>query len=105
LLENEALAADATTRGGGLQNALLKVLAGMLGVTFEQLKQRDVARRKRRTQVVVSVSSALTMLFAVLTGFAYRERNRALQARFEAQSLSPYLTLPLQACVAREPTV
>jgi WD40 repeat protein len=43
----EPLAADARAAGDGRAGALLKLIAGMLGIGFDELRQRHRARRRR----------------------------------------------------------
>ena len=44
----DRIAADAREGRDGKPNALLKVIAGMIGVGFDDLKQREAARLHRR---------------------------------------------------------
>lgn len=80
----EPIAADARDTGDGRENALLKVLAGLLGVNFNDLKQREVIearRRARRAQAIASGMAALAVA-AVLGGvFAYFQKIEAEEAR------------------------
>lgn len=61
----EPIAADLRPEpfGDGRRNALLKTLAGILGVAFDSLKQRDRLRRRRQM-------AAVSMLGAVVLGVA-----------------------------------
>jgi hypothetical protein len=46
---SEPIAADVRPHKDGKQDALLKLIAGMLDVGFDDLKQREVHRRQRRS--------------------------------------------------------
>ncbi len=47
-IPTEPLAADARKEGDGRNVARLKLIAGLLGVGFDELRQRDLHRRHRR---------------------------------------------------------
>jgi len=81
LREHEPIAADARPTGDGRTNAKLKLLAGMLGVSFDALRQRDNQRRIRRLQLIVVVTLTLMIGFAVLTWYANQQRKNAETAR------------------------
>ncbi|HEX8898030.1 MAG TPA: hypothetical protein VF751_04990, partial [Chthoniobacterales bacterium] len=61
---NEPIAADARAGKDGKANALLKLLAGMLSVGFDQLHQRDRQRavRRRIRWSLAGVAAAITIL-------------------------------------------
>jgi tetratricopeptide (TPR) repeat protein len=80
LFENgghEPLAADIRPGADGKALARLKLLAGVLGVPFDDLRQREQARRTRRLAVA---SGLLSVGFVVMSGLA----GAALLARQEA---------------------
>lgn len=80
LRQFEPIAADARPEGDGKTNAKLKLLAGMLGVNFDALKQRD-KRRQRRQMLLTGVAVGLAMLvMATLIGFAVRQSRNAISA-------------------------
>lgn len=86
----EPIAADARKGKDGRANARLKLLAGMFGVNFSDLKQRDVERAQRRTQVILSAVMILFAVFVVLGIQLYFEKNKAEQARIEAERQKEY---------------
>ena len=47
-IRTEPIAADAREGKDGKRNSLLKLVAGLLAVGFDDIKQRDAARRKKR---------------------------------------------------------
>ncbi|MGK0172865.1 MAG: hypothetical protein ACI9W2_004607, partial [Gammaproteobacteria bacterium] len=73
----EPIAADGRPHGDGKQNAKLKLIAGMLGVGFDALKQREQQRRQRR-MAIITVSAVVGMLVAIgLATSAVLARNEA----------------------------
>jgi len=79
--EGEPLAADARPGQDGKQGAKLKLLAGLLGVPYDELRQREAARRQRRLAIIAGGSS---VGFAVTTGLAIAAviaRSQAEEAR------------------------
>ncbi len=79
--ETEPLAADARPGQDGKHGAKLKLLAGMLGVPFDELRQREAARRQRRLAIIAAAS---TVGFVLTTGLAIAAviaRQQAEEAR------------------------
>jgi hypothetical protein len=62
----EPIAADLRPHADGRANAKLKVLAGLLGVGFDELKQRELQRRRRR-RLVLTVQGAAALLAVLAT--------------------------------------
>lgn len=81
----EPIAADARETKDGRENAKLKLLAGLLGLNFDDLKRREQERRIRRLRVVVAITLALISLFAVLSVFALSQKRRAQLALDETR--------------------
>jgi eukaryotic-like serine/threonine-protein kinase len=81
LRTTEPIAADARSHADGRNNAKLKLLAGMLGVSFDALKDRDADLRMRRLRSALLAASALVLLFAFLAGLAWWQRRVAIQQR------------------------
>jgi hypothetical protein len=63
----EPIAADAREGKDGKANALLKLVAGLLGVGFDDLKQRETARLQKRMAVITGLSLALVGLVVGLS--------------------------------------
>jgi len=84
----EPIAADARPGGDGKTNAKLKLLAGMLGVSFDALKQRDTHRRIRRRQLTAATALALTIGFAALAWYGKTQRESAQQERSTTTALT-----------------
>lgn len=58
--------ADLTDAADGKRNAKLRLISGMLGVSFSALEQRDVRRRRQQTWLWGSVVAAVTLVVAGL---------------------------------------
>jgi hypothetical protein len=71
------LAADARPEGDGTQDAVLKIVAGILDLDFNVLRRRDVRRRIRRASLVAVFSVALAAVLAVFSLLAVQARNKA----------------------------
>jgi WD40 repeat protein len=77
----EPIAADARKHADGKGNAKLKLLAGMLGVRFDMLKQRDAVRRRKQFTLAASVGGAVVAVVVGLAGFALSQRGAARSER------------------------
>jgi WD40 repeat protein len=82
----EPLAADARPTGDGRRHAFLKLLAGILDVPFDALRQRDEERRRRRLTIISTASVALMLVFAGIALYANLQRNEAERRRHIADS-------------------
>ncbi len=87
----EPICADARPQGDGKPNALLKLVAGLLNVGFDALKQRDAEAARRRIIVRTSIgvlSAALVVgggtWLAVTQRIAAEDRSSALARLAEA---------------------
>jgi WD40 repeat protein len=85
-LRSEPIAADAREGKDGRNNAKLKLLAGLLGVNYDDLKQRDNERRLRRLRITVALSLALVSGFAAVSVYALRQKHFAEQQQVRAES-------------------
>lgn len=83
--KTEPIAADVRRGKDGRQNARLKILAGMFGVNFSDLKQRDHERERRRMHYILAGVSILFMVFCVLFVFLYLAKENAVEARRMAE--------------------
>lgn len=81
----EPIAADARAHGDGKANAKLKLIAGMLGVGFDSLKQRDAQRRHRRMMAITAAASVGMVVTTGLAGYALVQRNEAEAQRERAE--------------------
>ncbi len=74
----ELIAADARAHADGRRDALLKLLAGMLGLGFDDLRQRE--RRRRLWQGLRNVAALAALMIAVVGAWGAFERYRREQA-------------------------
>jgi WD domain, G-beta repeat len=84
----EPIAADARESGDGKNNAKLKLLAGLLGVNYDDLKRRDQDRRLRHARKIGAAALVLVLIFAALAValfFKEREAERARTAAVQAE--------------------
>lgn len=81
----EPIAADARAHGDGKQNAMLKLIAGILGVGFDQLKQREAQRRHRRLMAITAAASVGMVITSGLAGYAIIQRDEAEAQRERAE--------------------
>ena len=85
----EPLAADAREHGDGKRNALLKVVAALLGVGFDSLKHRDQERRMRQMAIAGTVLLSAVVVLSGLSYYAFQQRNAAQrEARAARAALS-----------------
>jgi len=91
LRELEPIAADARPTADGRTNAKLKLLAGMLGVSFDALKQRDAQRQVRRLQQILGAALVVAAGFAALAWYATQQRDKAVSARHQAEEVLEFL--------------
>ena len=79
------MAADARKQADGFTIAFLKLAAGILGVPFDRLRQRDLRRRQQRMVLGLLASTALSITLAVMAWRATVARNEAREARAQAE--------------------
>lgn len=77
----EPLAADVRPVGDGRHNAKLKLLAGILGVDFNALRQREHERQRRRLLAWLSISGAVSLAMGSLAAIAFYQRLQAQEQR------------------------
>jgi tetratricopeptide (TPR) repeat protein len=87
----EPVAADARLGGDGRYPARLKLVAGMLGIGLDDLRQRDMRRRHRRMVIVTAASVAGMALTLMLAWAASVARNDAERHREQADDLIGFM--------------
>lgn len=89
--EREPLAADARKAGDGRDRAFLKLVAGLLGVGFDDLAQREAQQRHKR-MAIITAASLLGMAIAVgLAVTAYIARNDAERRQAQAEDILGFM--------------
>ncbi len=93
----EPIAADVRSDKDGKGNALLKLVAGILGVDYDNLKQRDKRRRmhQRVKMVILAAAVIASVGFLLYTEFQARVTERYVeQGRKEWLAGNPLRALP-----------
>jgi tetratricopeptide (TPR) repeat protein len=81
----EPIAADARPGKDGKGNAKLKLVAGMLDVGFDALKQRELQRRIRRLSAIAALAVVVMAITTTLAIAALISRHAAEVARADAE--------------------
>lgn len=81
----EVVAADARPHGDGPKLAFVRLVAGLLGVGFDELRQRELLRRNRRLTFLAIGSAAGMAITLGLAAAAWRARNEAVLAQNDAR--------------------
>lgn len=92
----EPLAADFRREGDGARLALLKLVAGVLGVRLDELVQRDAQRRLRGVMAVTGAAVAGAVAMSGLTTYALVARAEAQRQRAEAEALVEFMLTDLR---------
>lgn len=87
----EPLAADARTTADGRERAFIKLVAGLLGVGYDQLAQREAHRKQRRLMQVAVASLAGMTLALGLAATAYVARNDAQRRQAQAEDILGFM--------------
>ena len=88
---SEPLAADARPLGDGRKTARLKLIAGLLGVGFDELCQRDLQRRHRRMLGITAGSFVTALLTLSLAIMAFMANAEAERRRLQAEDLVGFM--------------
>jgi hypothetical protein len=83
---SEPIAADIRPGKDSRSDAKLKLVAGMLGVGLDDLKQRETQRRNRRLAMLAAASVAGMAMTSVLATAAWVARNDAQRQRVRAEA-------------------
>ncbi len=82
----EPIAADARTGKDGKSRAKLKVIAGVLGLGYDALAQRERQRRNRRLFVIACAAMAGMVITSGLAVYALFQRNSAQRQTVRAEA-------------------
>ncbi|MBL4836002.1 MAG: TIR domain-containing protein [Kordiimonadaceae bacterium] len=92
----EPSAADMRKGKDGKKRAILKLVAGILGVGLDQLIERDMRRRQQRVMAITAGSLVGMLVMAVLTFDAMRARETAERSRNETEDLVEFMLTDLR---------
>jgi hypothetical protein len=87
----EPLAADARPEGDGRDRAFLRLVAGLLGVSYDDLAQREAQRRQRRLVAIAAASLAMTTGALGLAAAAWVARNDAERRQAQAEDILGFM--------------
>ena len=87
----EPIAADAREGKDGKANAKLKLIAGLLDVGFDALKQRELQRRNRRLAIVTAAALVVMAITTMLAITAVMARNDAERRQKQAEDLVGFM--------------
>jgi tetratricopeptide (TPR) repeat protein len=87
----EPIAADAREGKDGKANAKLKLIAGLLDVGFDTLKQRELQRRNRRMAIVTAAALVIMAITTTLAITAVIARNDAERRQKQAEDLVNFM--------------
>jgi eukaryotic-like serine/threonine-protein kinase len=87
----EPIAADAREGKDGRANAKLKLIAGMLDVGFDALKQRELQRRNRRMAAVTAAALIVMAITTTLAITAVIARHDAERRQKQAEDLVGFM--------------
>ena len=88
---HEPLAADATPKGDGKRNAMLKVAAGLLGVGVDDLKRRDAQRQARFWSYIAMGTTFIATLTIGLAIYAFNAKKESEMRRLQAEGLIGFM--------------
>ena len=81
---DEPGAADLRESGDGEKNALLKIVAGLLGLGLDEIKQRHMIAKQRKLAVIASFSVLLAFTGIGLAAYAFNQKQNANEAEQSA---------------------
>ena len=87
----EPVAADLRRGGDGRRLAMLKLVAGMLGIGVDELVHRDAQRHARRMAIIATTAIAGMAVTSVLTITAIRARTEARLQHAQAEDLLEFM--------------
>lgn len=87
----EPLAADVRSHADGKRGAFLKLVAGLLGVGVDALRQREQQRKVRFLSLLASAALAIAVVTIGLAINAYKARQEAEVRRYQAEELIGFM--------------
>ncbi len=87
----EPMAAQLDADADGRDNARLKIIAGLLGVGFDELKRRDLIARNRRLALLSVLSLGVAAVTIALAFFAVLAQREAEHSRQQGEDLISFM--------------
>ncbi|WP_414664213.1 TIR domain-containing protein [Horticoccus sp. 23ND18S-11] len=97
----EIAAADARPHADGRDGAFLRLVAGLLGVGFDELRQRELQRRHRRMTLITAASVCGMTITLGLAALAWQARNDAQRRQEQAEDLLGFMVSDLRVPLAK----
>ena len=85
---DEPGAADLRDSGDGEKDAVLKIVAGLLGLGLDEIKQRDIIARQRKLAMITAFSVLFAFSGIALAAYAFLQKQNANQAEMSAKAES-----------------
>jgi WD40 repeat protein len=82
----EPLGCDMRQQHDGRSNCKLRLIAGMLGVSFDRLKQREKQRRRRRILLATAATLLFLVILAAFATYSLRQSDIAESRRLALES-------------------
>lgn len=95
-IEEQPVAADLRPSGDGRRLAILKLVAGMLGVELDALIHRDARRRQEQLTAITALSVVGMAVMGGLTAAALSARNDARERKAQAEGLIEFMLVDLR---------
>lgn len=93
----EPLAADARHWADGRERAFVKLVAGLLGISYDTLAPREAQRRHRRLASITAVALAGMLIALALATSAYIARNDAQRRQLQTEDMRAFMLGDLRA--------
>lgn len=90
-VSQEPLAADARKEADGRALARLKLVAGILGIRLDDLRQRDMQRKHRQWMISSAAAMTVAIITTILAVVAITARDQAENRRQHAENLVDYM--------------
>lgn len=87
----EPVASDVRPGKDGRTNAKLKLIAGLLGIGFDELKQREHRRQQRRLLLITAAALTGVLITGALAVTAWLARQDAVRNRDRAEDLIGFM--------------
>jgi len=87
----QPIAADLRPGKDGKSNAKLKLVSALLGIGFDDLKQREQRRQQKRLLLITAASVAGMLLTGTLAVTAWMSRQDAMRNRDQAEDLIGFM--------------
>jgi tetratricopeptide (TPR) repeat protein len=97
----EVVAADARPHADGRELAFIRLVAGLVGVGFDDLRQRELQRRYRRMTYISSASVLGMAITLGLAALAWQGRNDARRRQEQAEDLLGFMLGDLRTQLER----